>query len=112
MKKIIKYLFNVICLGYLFFGIRVSYAIIVTVPNLERLFDIIWIQVGRVSLISIVFIIFITYLNFLFERKIEKRKSSREFIIISFIHVVFLILAYAYFSYDFYSDYIEHPEYF
>ena len=112
MKKIIKYLVNLICLGFLIFVIRVSYAIIVIVPNLEKLFDIIWNQTGKFAMISIVFVIIITYLNFIFEKKIEKRKSSREFILISIIHIIVIILAYAYFSYDFYSQFIKHPEYF
>lgn len=112
MKKVIKYLISIICIGFLIFGIRFSYAIIVIVSNLGKLFEIILIQAGRFAITSIVFIIIITYLNFMFERKIEKRKTSREFLIISFIHIVLLILAYIYFTYEFYCNYIEHPEYF
>ena len=85
---------------------------IVIVPDLERIFDIIWDQAGKVALISVVFILIATYLNFVFERKIEKRNTSREFIIISLIHIVILTLAFSYFSWNFYNEYIAHPEYF
>jgi uncharacterized membrane protein YidH (DUF202 family) len=112
LKKIIKYLVNVICLGFLIFRIAVSYALIVRVQNLERIFDVIWNQAGNVALISIVFVLITTYLNFVFERQIEKRKTSREFIIISLIHITMLTLAFAYFSWNFYREYIAHPEYF
>jgi hypothetical protein len=112
LKRIIKYLVNVTFLGILIAGIAASYAIIVRVESLERIFDIIWNQAGNVALISIVFISIATYLNFVFERKIEKRKTSREFIIISLMHIVMLTLAFAYFSWNFYSEYIAHPEYF
>ena len=89
-----------------------SYAIIVIVPNLERLYEDIWTVAGMMAIVTIVFIAIITYLNFLFERKIEKRKTSREFIIISLIHIVGLTLAFVYFSWNFYCEYIAHPEYF
>ena len=112
MKRIIKYLVNLTCLGFLITGIRVSYGIIVRVSSLERIFEIIWNQAGSVALIFIVFVIIVTYLNFVFERKIEKRKTSREFIIIAIIHIAMLTLAFAYFSWKFYSDYVAHPEYF
>ena len=112
MKRIIKYLINFTCLGFLIAGIGASYAIIVRVENFERIFNIIWNQAGNVALISVVFILIVTYLNFVFERKVEKRKTSREFIIISLIHIAMLTLAFAYFSWNFYRDYIEHPEYF
>ena len=112
MKRIVKYLINLTCLGFLIAGIGLSYAIIVGVPNLERLFDIIWIQAGRLAIISIVFISIATYLNFIFERKIEKKKTSREFLIISLIHIGTLIIAFLYFSWNFYREYIAHPEYF
>ena len=110
MKKIIKYLVNIACLGLLIFEIWISYAIIVRVQNLERIFDIIWSQAGSFALISVVFILIATYLNFVFERKVEKRKTSREFLIISLIHIVILTLAFAYFSWSFYRDYVAHPE--
>ena len=89
-----------------------SYAIIVIVPNLERLYEDIWTVAGMMAIVTIVFIAIITYLNFLFERKIEKRKTSREFIIISLIHIAGLTLAFVYFSWNFYREYIAHPEYF
>jgi len=112
LKRTIKYLLNAVCLALLIFRIAASYGIIVRVASLKRLFDIIWSQAGNVALISVVFIIIATYLNFVFERKIEKRKTSREFLFISIFHIVMLILAFAYFSWNFYHDYVAHPEYF
>jgi hypothetical protein len=112
LKRIIKYLINVTFLSFLIIGIYLSYAIIVKVPNREKLIEIIWYQADRVTLVSIVFIIITTYLNFLFERKIEKKQYSREFFILSFFHFLILILAFAYFSNNFYQEFMLHPEYF
>jgi magnesium-transporting ATPase (P-type) len=112
LKRIIKYLVNLTCVGILIFGIRVSFGLIVRVSGLERIYEIIWNQAEIFALSSIVFLLIITYLNFVFERKIEKKKNSKEFIIISLMNLAILTLSFAYFSWDFYHDYISHPEYF
>ena len=90
----------------------VSYAIIVRVPNIERLMNLIHSQVEKLSIISIGFIVIITFINYVFERKIEKKKTSYVFIWLLLIHFVTLILAIAYYSNDFYREFIQHPEYF
>ncbi|RKS12855.1 hypothetical protein C8C87_3296 [Flavobacterium sp. 120] len=95
-----------ICYTYL------SYAIIVRVSNIERLMNLIHSQVERLTLISIGFIIIITSINYVFERKIEKIKTSYEFIWLLLFHFITLILAIAYYSNDFYREFIQYPEYF
>jgi len=112
LKRIIKYLVNLTCLGFLITEIGLSYSIIVRVSSLKGAFEIIWNQAENDALISIVFVIIATYLNFIFERKMEKKKTSREFITITLIHITALTLAFAYFSWNFYIDYVAHPEYF
>ncbi|MBG6110221.1 putative membrane protein [Flavobacterium sp. CG_9.10] len=112
MKKFIKYLINFAGLIYIIFYAYVSYAMIVRVPNIERLMAIIRIQVERFTLISIGFIVIITFINYVFERKFEKRKTSYEFIWLSLIHFLILILAITYFSNDFYKEYMKSPQYF
>ena len=96
----------------LVFEVALSYALFVRAADLETVFDVIRNQVGHFALISGVFVIVAAYLNFLFERKAEKRKGSHEFLIISLVHVSIVILSIAYFSWDFYQDYVTHPEYF
>jgi NADH:ubiquinone oxidoreductase subunit 2 (subunit N) len=112
LKRIIKYLVNLTCIGFQIFLIRVSFATIVRVSSLERIFEIIWSQAESFAFSSIVFLLILTYLNFVFERKIEKRKTSREFIIISLMNLAILPLAFAYFSWNFHHVYVSHPEYF
>jgi hypothetical protein len=112
VKKIIKYLLNFTALGFMISYIYVSYAMIVRVPNIERLINLIHSQVEKLSLISIGFILIITFINYVFERKIEKIKTSYVFIWLLLIHFIALILAIAYFSNDFYREFIRHPEYF
>lgn len=112
MKRIIKYLINIGFLCFLIFGIKVSYALIVIVENRGKVIEIIWCQAERVTLVSIPFIFIITYLNFIFERKIEKKKYSREFFILSIFHILILILSFTYISYSFYQEFMLHPEYF
>ena len=90
----------------------VSYAIIVRVSNIERLLNLIHSQVEKLTLISIGFIIIITSINYVFERKIEKIKTSYEFIWLFLVHFITLILAIAYYSNDFYGEFTQHPEYF
>lgn len=112
MKRIIKYSINLACLTLLVFEVALSYALNVRLADIEKVFEIIRNQVGHFALISVVFVIVAAYLNFLFERKVEKRKGSREFLIISLVHFFILILSVAYFSWDFYQDYVAHPEFF
>ena len=89
-----------------------SYAIIVRVPNIQRLMNLIHSKVENLTLVSITFIIIITFINYVFKRKIEKRKTSYEFTWLLLIHTIILILAIAYYSNDFYREFIKHPEYF
>ena len=112
VKKIIKYLLNFTALSFMIFYSYFSYAIIVRVPNIERLMNLIYSQVEKLTLVSIAFIIIITFINYVFERKIEKRKTSYEFTWLLLIHIIILILAIAYYSNDFYKQFIKHPEYF
>ena len=112
VKKIIKYLLNFIALSFMIFYFYFSYAIIVRVPNIERLMNLIYSQVEKFTLVLILFNIIITFINYVFERKIEKRKTSYEFTWLLLIHTIILILAIAYYSNDFYREFIKHPEYF
>ncbi len=89
-----------------------SYAIIVRVPNIERLINLIHSQLENLILVSIKFILIITFINYVFERKIEKTKTSYEFTWLLLIHTIILILAISYYSNDFYKEFIKHPEYF
>lgn len=93
MKEIIKYLFNFSGLSFMISYIYVSYAMIVKVSNIGRLVNVIHMQVEKLTLMSIGFIIIITFINYVFVRKIEKRKTSYEFIWLSLIHLIVLILA-------------------
>ncbi len=112
VKKIIKYLLNFTALSFMIFYSYFSYAIIVRVPNIERLMNLIYSQVEKLTLVSIAFIIIVTFINYVFERKIEKTKTSYEFTWLLLIHTIILILAISYYSNDFYKEFIKHPEYF
>ena len=65
MKRTIKYLINLICLSFLVFSIAVSFAIIVRVSSLKRLFEIIWLQAERISIVSITFLIIVNIAIFI-----------------------------------------------
>lgn len=80
-----------------------SYAIIVRVPESGKLMDLIWSQIRQVLPAYSVSILIISLINFLFERKIEKRKSSYEFIKLSLIHLLIITFAVIYYSIDFYN---------
>jgi len=112
VKKTIKYLLNFTALSFMICYTYVSYAMIVRVANMERLMNLIHSQVEKLTLISIGFIVIITFINYVFERKIEKRKTSYGFLWLFLVHFVTLILSIAYYSNDFYRDFIQHPEYF
>ena len=107
-----KYLLNFTGLSFMIFYSYFSYAIIVRVPNIERLMNLIYSQVEKLTLVSIAFIIIVTFINYVFERKIEKTKTSYEFTWLLLIHTIILILAISYYSNDFYKEFIKHPEYF
>ena len=81
-----------------------SYAIIVRVPESGKLMDLIWSQIRQVLPTYSISILIITFINFLYERKIEKRKSSHEFLKLSLIHLLVITFAVIYYSIDFYNS--------
>jgi uncharacterized membrane protein len=80
-----------------------SYALIVNDRACERIIYVIKCNIIQLAFIYIVFIGFTLGLNLFIERKIEKRTTSKEYLIILIIHLVLLILGTIYASYEFYS---------
>lgn len=81
-----------------------SYAIIVRVPESGKLINLIWSQIRQVSPTYLISILIISFINNLYERKIEKRKSSYEFLKLSLIHLFIITFAVIYYSIDFYNS--------
>jgi|GEM_PF-2768210 uncharacterized membrane protein len=101
--KIIKYLINIAFMCLMIWFPYLSYAIIVRVPESGKLMDLIWSQIRQVLPAYSISILIISSINFLFERKIEKRKSSHEFLKLSLIHLLIITFAIVYYSIDFYN---------
>lgn len=99
----IKYLINVAFMCLMIWFAYLSYAIIVRLPESGKLIDLIWSQIKQVLPVYSISILVISLINFLYERKIEKRKSSNEFIKLFLIHLIVIVFALIYYSYDFYN---------
>ncbi|AWA31070.1 hypothetical protein HYN48_13785 [Flavobacterium magnum] len=103
IKRILKYLINLACSALMIWFAYLSYAIIVRVPTSGELMDLIWSQVNQLLPTYLISIVIISLLNYLFERKIEQRKQSYEFLILLLIQIVVMALATIYYSIDFYN---------
>ena len=60
---------------------NLGYGIIARLPECENVKTIIYNVVGELSKLFLIYLIIITIVNFLFERKIEKRSETKEFVI-------------------------------
>ena len=80
-----------------------SYALIVRIPDCDRMLSVIWDRVKELIFAYGLFLGLTTGFNLLLERKIEKRKTSKEYLIIFIVHLSFLLLGTIYASYEFYG---------
>ena len=101
-KRIIKYSLNLAFSASMTWFVCLSYAIIVRVPTSAELMNLIWSHVYLLLPAYLISIVIISLLNYLFERKLEKRKQSYEFLVLFLIHIVIIALAITYYSNDFY----------
>lgn len=102
--RILKYSINVAFMCLMIWFAYLSYAIIVRVPESGKLIDLIWSQIRQVLPVYSISILIISLINFLYERKIEKRKSSYEFLKLFLIHLLVITFAVIYYSIDFYNS--------
>jgi glucan phosphoethanolaminetransferase (alkaline phosphatase superfamily) len=101
-KKTIKYLLNFAGVCLMIFYSNLGYGIIARLPECENVKTIIYNVVGELSKLFLIYLIIITIVNFLFERKIEKRSETKEFVILAIINIVSFVLITSFFSNQFY----------
>lgn len=80
--KIIKYGLNLLGLTWILFITDLSYGLIVFRPKCEIVLKIVWYQLEHLALFYLLFLGCAARINFFIERKLEKRKRSREFLLI------------------------------
>jgi len=102
-KRIIKFLLNFAGIILMIFYANVSYGIIARFPECKNVKEVILNVIVELSQTYLIFLIIITAINILFERKIEKRCDSKEFIFLTIINIVLLILITSFFSNKFYT---------
>lgn len=90
-------------LGWMIYLIFLSFALIVQVPECDRMLSVIWDRTKELILAFGVFLGLTTGLNFFLEKKIEKRRTSKEYLIIAVLHFICLLIATIYASYEFYG---------
>src|SRR4051812_14125762 len=100
--KAIKYLINFAGICLMNFYARIAYGIIARLPECKNVMEIIWNNVFELSQIYLIYLVLITVINFLVERKLEKRKNSKEFLVLAFINIISLISIISLFSNEFY----------
>jgi hypothetical protein len=102
-KRNIKYLLNFAGISLMIFYVSVSYGIIARLPECKNVKEVILNVIVELSQIYLIYLIIITATNILFERKIEKRRDSKEFIFLTIVNIILLILITSFFSNKFYT---------
>jgi glucan phosphoethanolaminetransferase (alkaline phosphatase superfamily) len=102
-KKNIKYLLNFAGISLMIFYASVSYGIIARLPECKNVKEVILNVIVELSQTYLIYLIIITAINILFEREIEKRRDSKEFIFLTIINIILLILITSFFSNKFYN---------
>ena len=90
--KLLKYLFNLGAICLTIYAVTASFLIIVEPPADNNLMRVALNVSLDLSMLFIVFLSLITLINFLIERKIEKRKSSKEFITLMLVNLTVFIV--------------------
>ena len=88
--KIIKYGLNLLGLTWILFITDLAYALIVFRPVCDRVMEAVWHQLERLAPFYLLFLICSLGMNFLIERKLEKKKKSKEFLFLLIIEVLLL----------------------
>jgi uncharacterized RDD family membrane protein YckC len=102
--RLIKYFVNIIILYVLIWVLAyLPFAIYTRLPDCGIVTEVIFNIIVDVLPYQIISLIIISFLNFSFERKLEKRKFTKEFILLTVIHLIGLFLAVLYFSNEFYK---------
>ena len=78
-----------------------SYGIIVQYPSCERMRDVIWQVVQQNIVMYSGYAVLLLTVNFVSERYLEKRKTSREFIVLTLVQIAVLLLMLSYASWEF-----------
>ena len=102
--RIIKYLFNFAGNYLMIWFAYISYALIVRFPDCDIVKEIILKNIIELGSIYFIYLVAITFLNLLFERRVEKRKKSKEYLLLCLINILILLLGMTFFSYDFYCN--------
>lgn len=102
-KRIIKFLLNFVGIILMIFYAYVSYGIIARPPECKNVKEFILNVIVELSQTYLIYLIIITTINILFERKIEKRCDSKEFMFLTITNIIFLILITSFFSIKFYD---------
>ena len=102
-KRTIKYLLNFAGICLMIFYANVGYGIIARLPECENVKEVIWKVIEELCLVYVIYLIIITTINILFERKIEKRKSSKEFLFLAVFNIIMIVSITVLFSNQFYK---------
>jgi len=103
VEKNIKYFLNFAGISMMIFYTSFSYGIIARLPECKNVKDVILNVIVELSQIYLIYLIIITSINILFERKIEKRRDSKEFIFLTIANIILLLLITSFFSNKFYN---------
>ncbi len=100
--RIIKYVLNFAALLWMLLGAALSYVLILRNPDCDRVMDVIKDELCELIPIFMAYLAVVTGLNYLVERYLEKRKGSKEFLLLLLIQFVVMTLAITYLSFNFY----------
>ena len=102
MFKVIKFGLNIAGLIWMLILGHISYGLIVKFPSCDKVMSVIWSNLQDLLSLYLVYCIIATLLNLVIERKLEKQKTSKEYLSLLFGNVLFLIVGAVMLSYNFY----------
>ncbi|MNV01191.1 hypothetical protein D3C71_913870 [compost metagenome] len=102
--RIIKYALNLFGIIWILFITDLSFGLITTLPNCDRVTDIIISQLTKLSSFYLLFLLCITGINLLIERKLEKRIHTKEYLYLLIIQCILVVSIAFFVSKEFYDS--------
>lgn len=101
--RLLKYIANLAALCLTIFLTFVGFKMIVNFPECDKASGVIWDAVIHAGFFQMPILVLSTGLNIVFERRLEKRRGTNEYLVILIFHFTTLLLVTIYYAYELYG---------
>lgn len=101
--RLLKWLVNIAATAWVSLAALFNFALILSYPTKDKAMPIIWHEVLELIPLYTAFILLLLLINFLYERKVERRAESKEYLLLFLLQSIWLVSLIMYFSWDFYQ---------